>query len=120
MPQTTIARGNELYDWVVGPVTLTWSGTVGATTAAELTATVPGLSVGDQVSINYNPPTGTAVTAAMPYGLSYDNIRVTANNTLAVLWTNATAGGLTPPVGNLYLTIVRPENPNNLPTTAAA
>lgn len=119
MPQTSLARGNELYDWIVGPVTVTWSGTVGATTASELTATVPGLLIGDQVSLVYNPPAGTSVTTAMPYGLSYDNIRVTAANTLGVLWTNSTAGGLTPPTTNLYLTIVRPENPSLLPTTAA-
>lgn len=118
MPQTSLARGNELYDWIISPTTLTWSGSVSATTAAELTTTISGLQVGDQISISYNPPSGTAVTTAMPYGLSYDNIRVTAANTLGVLWTNSTAGGLTPPTANWQVTIVRPENPNNLPNTA--
>ena len=120
MPQTSIARGNELYDWIIGPVTVTWSAQATTVAATELTCTVPGLNAGDQVSMSYSPPAGTAVNAAMPYGLSYDNIRVATNNTLSVLWTNTTAGGLTPPTTNWYMTIVRPENPNNLPPSAAA
>lgn len=120
MPGTTLARGNELYDWLIGPVTVTWSAQATTVAATDLTCTVAGLTVGDQVSLSYNPPVGTSVVTAMPYGLSYDNVRVLTNNTLNVLWTNTTAGGLTPPTTNWYMTIVRPENPNNLPTTAAA
>jgi len=50
------AYGNELYDIVIAPTsqagatpgTLVWSAaTVGATTTAELTTTIPGLLVGD-------------------------------------------------------------------------
>lgn len=119
MPQTSIARGNELYDWIIAPTAVTWSGQATTVAATELTCTIPGLQVGDQVSIAYNPPAGTSVTTAMPYGLSYDNVRVTATNTLAVLWTNTTGGGLSPPTANWQITIVRPENPGLLPISAA-
>jgi len=120
MPQTTIGRGNELYDWLVQPATLTWSGTVGATSAAELTATLQGVNAGDCLaSFDYNPPSGTAITTALPYGLSANNFRIVSANTISVLWTNTTAGALTPPAGPWYINIVRPENPNNLPVTAA-
>lgn len=119
MPQTTIGRGNELYDWVIQPTTLTWSGSVSATTATELTATIPGLVAGDIIAeIVYNPPVGTAVTTALPYGFSWSNVRCNANNTLSVLWTNSTAGSLTPPSSYWYVNILRLETPGNLPTSA--
>ena len=111
MPQTTIARGNELYDWLCG-VTVTWSGSVGATSTAELTCTVPGLLVGDYVDMYLS-------TQALTTGLSITNMRVSAANTMAVTVVNATAGALTPPVGPWTLNVVRPENPNNLPASAA-
>jgi len=122
MPQTTIGRGNEEYDWIISVPSLTWSGTVGATSVAELTATVAGLNPGDVLaSMDYNPPAGTSITAAggLVSGLSMGNFRITTANTLAVLWSNTTAGALTPPAGPWLINLVRPENPFNLPASAA-
>jgi hypothetical protein len=122
MPQTTLGRGNELYDWVIGPASITWSGSVSTVSASELTATVNGLQVGDVIAgMQYNPPAGTATTATggLVYGLSYTNLRVTAANTLGATWQNSTGGGLTPPSANWTINILRLENPNNLPLSAA-
>jgi hypothetical protein len=111
MPQTTIGRGNELYDWVINP-TVTWSGSVGATSTAELTCTIAGLVVGDYIdSLVY--PSGPMTT-----GLTYSNCRVSVANTLAVTWINTTAGALTPPVGPYYVNVLRVESVANLPATA--
>ena len=121
MPQTTIARGNELYDYLIQPTTVVWSATTLATVSAtEVTTTIQGLNAGDFVSVVYNPPSGTAITGVngMPYGISIENARVTANNTLAVLFSNSTAGTLTLPTGPFFINVVRPEAPNNLPTSA--
>ena len=112
MPQTMLGRGNLIYDWLIQP-TLTWSAaTVGATTTAELTATVPGLQVGDYVDMYL---AGAAITT----GLAFTNIRVSAANTIAVTWVNSTAGGLTVQTGPWLMNIVRPESTANLSTTAA-
>lgn len=118
MPQTTIQRGNTLYDFLItiNPNTaqsaLVWSGSVGATSAAEITTTIQGLQVGDVIAgATYNPPTGTAVTTAMPYGFDWTNARVSAANTLAMLWNNTTAGGLTPPTQYWTFEVMRPESP---------
>ena len=110
MPSTTLQRGNLLFDALINP-TVTWSGTVGATSTAELTATINGLQVGDVIS-------GAITLAAMTTGLSYTNWRVSAANTVAVTWVNATAGALTPPTVWL-LEWIRPENPTFIPTSAA-
>jgi hypothetical protein len=112
MPGTYAARGNELYDWLIQPTTLTWSGSVGATSTAELTATVPGLNVGDWISLQlYTGPITT--------GLSISNERVSAANTIAITWVNSTAGALTPQTTGWVINVVRPEAPNNLPNSAA-
>jgi len=112
MPQTTIGRGNVVYDWLISP-TITWSAaTVGATTTAELTATIPGLQVGDYVDLYVQ-------NAAMTTGLAITNVRVSAANTLAVTWVNTTAGGLTVQTGPWLMNIVRPESVANLVGTAS-
>lgn len=110
MPATTIARGNELYDYLC-LVTFTWSGSVGATSTAELTASLPGLQLGDYVDMYNN-------TAALTTGLSITNIRVSAANTLAVTVANTTAGALTPPTAGWLVNVVRCESFQNLPTNA--
>ena len=118
MPGTTIARGNEIYDFIIAPSTLglvagtlVWSATtVGATTTAELTATIPGLVVGDLCDLYLN--------TAMTTGLQIANVRVSANNTLAVTWVNSTGGSLTVPTGVWSMNITRPEAPSNLPLNA--
>jgi len=107
MPSTTIQRGNALFDTLIAP-TITWSGSVGATSTAELTATIPGFQVGDVIS-------GTSIGAALTTGLSYTNWRVSAPNTIAVTWVNTTAGALTPQSGPWNIEVMRPENPSNIP-----
>ena len=119
MPQTTIARGNELYDFIIAPTTpglaagnLTWSATsVGANTTAELTVNIAGLLVGDLCDLYL-------VSGAMTTGLQIANVRASAANTLAVTWVNTTAGSLTVPVGTWYMNITRAENVAYLPQNA--
>lgn len=119
MPQTTIQRGNTLYDWVIAPTTLTWSGSVATVSAAELTATVQGLQVGDVIAgANYNPPAGTTVISGIPYGFTPSNIRVVSANTIGMTWNNTTAGSLTPPTQYWVFEVMRPESPSNLPNSA--
>ena len=110
MPQTTVGRGNIIYDWLI-QVTLTWSSASVASTTSELTATVPGLQVGDYVDM-YLP------NAAMTTGLTLANIRVSAANTLAVTWI-ATSGTFTVPTGPWLMNICRPESVGYLPNSAA-
>lgn len=77
---------------------------VAATTSAEQTFTVPGLLAGDQVSaLNFQGAWTILVDAV--------NLRVSANNTLAVSFQNNTAGSLTPPSGTYLLEINRPAFP---------
>lgn len=121
MPGTYAARGNELYDFVVQVPSFTWSSaTLTTATASELTASFPGLQANDCITMVYNPPAGTAVTAVggMPYGVTYDNTRCVTNGVLSVLWENSTAGTVTLPTGPFLFEIVRPEAPGNLPNTA--
>lgn len=110
MPQTTIGRGNILYDFLVSP-TLAWSQASVASTTVEATATVPGLQVGDYVDMFLG-------NAALVTGLAFTNCRVSAANTLAVTFT-ATSVTATLPTTGWILNVCRPEAPNNLPTTAA-
>ncbi len=110
MPQASIPRGNELYDWVIQPTALVWSAATVASTTAELTTTIPGLQLGDLVQMSLN--------AALVTGLSYTNIRVSAANTLAVTWVAASVTA-TVPTGTWTLIVVRPEAPANLPASAA-
>jgi hypothetical protein len=114
------AYGNEIYDMVLAPTsqagaapgTLVWSSaTVAATTTAELTATVPGLLVGDLVDIYL-------ISGALLTGLQISNVRVSSPNTLAVTWVNSTAGTLTVPTATWSANLTRPENPSALPPNA--
>ena len=82
---------------------------VGATTSAEQTFTVSGLLVGDQVSaIN--------LQAAWTVLVDIVNVRVSANNTLAISFQNNTGGSVTPPAGTYLLEINRPAFPAPQPS----
>lgn len=107
MPATMIARGNMVYDYLVGP-SLTPIAVAGAT-AAEQSFTVLGLLVGDFVEVNFN--------GAQTAGIGIGNTRVSAVNTLTVEFTNSTAGSLTPAAGTYLVNVMRPEN-ITLPTNA--
>ena len=109
MPATTIGRGNLVYDWLILP-TLTWSAATVASTTSELTATIPGLQVGDYVDM-------MLPNAAMTTGLTISNVRVSAANTLAVTWV-ATSGTFTIPTGPWQINIGRPESVANLSPNA--
>lgn len=107
MPSTTIARGNILNDFMIGP-TLTPVSVAGST-AVEQTFSILGLQVMDAVDVSFN--------GAQTAGIGIGNARVSANNTLAIEFTNSTAGALTPAPGQYVITICRPEN-QTLPTNA--
>jgi hypothetical protein len=109
MPGTTIARGNELYDFLTLS-SFAWSSATLTTTTSELTASLPGLVLGDSVDLYL-------ANAAMTTGLTISNVRVSAANTLAVTWVTAT-GTFTIPTGPYIVNIVRPESYANLPATA--
>ena len=86
--------------WVV--VTFTYDpASIAAATTAEQTVTVPGLRVGDYVA-DITKPTLTA-------GVGIVNCRVSAANTLAVTWVNATAAPVDPPAETYSAYVLRPE-----------
>lgn len=66
---------------------------VAANTTAEQTFTVPGLKLGDVVFVN--KPSAQA-------GLGIVGARVSANNTLALTFVNATAAAITPTASEKY------------------
>lgn len=71
---------------------------VATITCAEQTFTVPGLVVGDAVTVS--PPSITA-------GVAPVCARVSAANTLAITFCNPTAGSLTPAAGTYQISFVR-------------
>jgi len=93
-----VTFGNVQSTWLL-TVTITPAATNSATTL-EQTFTVPGLAVGDQVTM----------TANFAYSSLVDwvNVRASAANTLAVAFSNNTAGSLTAPAGAYTLEINRP------------
>jgi len=105
---STIARGNISGHWLLA---ITISPTsVGPNTTAEHTFTVNGLQLGDFVEMN------KATTQA---GLGIVNSRVSAANTLAVAFVNATAATITPTASEIYYCdVVRPENLNSSSNSA--
>ena len=72
-----------------------------ATTTLEQTFTVPGLQVGDQIS-------GISPQFAVTTQVDIINARVSAANTLALAFSNVTAGSLTYPSGTFYIEVNRP------------
>ena len=95
-----IAFGN-LQSTFLLTVTITPAAT-GAATTLEQTFTVPGLQVGDQIS-------GIQPQFAYSSLVSLDTYRVSAANTLAIAFSNGTAGSLTAPAGLYYIEVNRPD-----------
>jgi hypothetical protein len=87
----------------MGVVSVTLSpALVAANTTAEQTFSVTGLKVGDYVDVN--KPTAQA-------GLGVVGFRVSAADTLAITFSNNTAGGITPTASQVYtLCVVRPDS----------
>jgi len=108
MPSTTPSRGNILYGFVCGPLLTPVS--VAANTSAEQSFTVPGLQLNDIVDVNLFGAVQTA-------GVGITNARVSAANTLTLLFTNSTSGGVIPAAGTYAIVVTRPENVP-LPTSA--
>lgn len=100
MPGTTIGRGNVIYDYLCGPTLTPVS--VNANTSAEQNFTVAGLQVGDFVDV--------ALSGLQTAGIGIANARVSAANTLTLLFQNSTAGALTPAAGQYVINVTRPEN----------
>lgn len=85
-----------------GAVNFTYDpASIAAATTAEQTVTIPGLKIGDCV-YDVSKPTNTA-------GVAIVNARVSAANTLAVVWMNATAGAVDPPSETYTAMVFRPE-----------
>jgi hypothetical protein len=93
-----VTYGNVQSTWVL-TVTLTPVATTNAATV-EQTFTVPGLAVGDEVSVAANFAYTSLVTIT--------NARVSAVNTIAIAFTNNTAGSLTAPTGIYNVEVNRP------------
>jgi hydrogenase maturation factor len=74
---------------------------VAANTTAEQTFTVNGLKVGDAVIVN--KPSANA-------GLGVVNARVSAANTIAITFVNATGSGIDPSSESYTIVIFRPES----------
>lgn len=110
MPGTIAARGNELYDFVIGP-TLTPAATA-ATTTAEQTFTVPGIQANDIIC-------GCSFQGAWTVAVDITNVR-TATNQIIISFSNSTAGSLTAPSGQYVFEVIRLEVSalSQLPTTA--
>lgn len=99
---TQIVRGNIRGIFTIA-VTLSPSA-VGANTTAEQAFTISGIQATDNV-IDVTKPTTQA-------GLGIVNFRVSAANTVAVAFSNNTAGNITPTASESYrMTVIRPENP---------
>ena len=74
---------------------------IATATSAEQTFTIPGLKVGDLVLLS--KPTATA-------GVGIVNVRVSATDTLAVTFMNATGGSIDPASETYTMLVFRPEN----------
>lgn len=107
MPSSDIARGNLLYDTMLGVVLSPVS--VAANTSAEQTFTVRGLLTTDFVLVQ--KPTAQA-------GLGIVGVRVSAADTLAITFMNDTGAPIVPTASQTYLLrVTRLSNPAQpLPT----
>jgi hypothetical protein len=103
---TTIPAGNIKGNWVLS-VTLSPS-SVAPNTSAEQTFTVNGLLLGDFIDVG--KPTSQA-------GLILGNARVSAANTIAIVFGNLTSSTITPTAAEVYgIGVTRPDNVNSTNT----
>lgn len=103
MNPSTVSSGNIAGEWVLA-ITLSPT-SVAANTTAEQTFTVNGLKVGDFTDISKPTTQG---------GLGIANTRVSAANTLAIAFINATASAITPTPAEVYnLNVTRADNLNS-------
>jgi hypothetical protein len=97
-----VTYGNIQSTFVLS-VTITPAATAAGTTL-EQTFTIPGLQLGDQIS---------GITAQFAYSSLVDMVmyRVSTANTLAIAFSNSSAGSLTAPAGVYYVEVNRPIIP---------
>ena len=108
---SSVSYGNVANTFLLQTSVATAS--VGANTTVERTFTVPGLVVGDYVAVS--KPTAQA-------GISVGSRRVSAANTLAITFVNASGGGVTPTTENYTILVVRSQYDNpatQIPTAIA-
>lgn len=91
--------GNLQSTWLL-TVTIAPAATAAATTL-EQTFTINGLLPGDQIS-------GITPQFALTSLVDMVNYRVSSANTLAIAFSNASAGSLTYPTGSFYIEVNRP------------
>ena len=99
MTGTTLSRGNILKQFVQQP-TLTPT-TVTVSISAEQSFTVIGLLLGDVVEVCCN--------VAPTNGVSVSNARVSANNTMMVMFGNTATSAQLPTAGVYNVIVSRPE-----------
>lgn len=94
---TMVALGNLIK---MGAVNLTLTpAQVAANTTAEQTFTLAGAQVANDIIISINKPTSQA-------GLGIVNYRVSANNQIAITFSNNTAAPITPTAGEVYKVVI--------------
>jgi hypothetical protein len=102
-PNVVTAQQIALRNPRVIPITIT-PAQITAATSAEQTFTVTGAAVGDIV-VSINPPaSGVAGTGIVGW-------RVSAADTIAIRFSNVTAGNLTPVAGVYQIAMFRPVQP---------
>jgi len=95
---TGIIAGNAA---TMNVIQFVWDpGSCAASTTNEQTVTIPGLKVGDQVSVS---------KPSLNAGISVGSARVSAANTLAVQLANSTASPIDPGSETWTAVVVRPE-----------
>jgi hypothetical protein len=101
--EMNLTWGNVVNTFILKTTLTPTSLTTGV--AAQQTFTVNGLQLGDQIS-------DVSLQGAWTVAVTITNAWVSANNTLAVSFANATAGTLTPPSGTYYIEVNRPDLQN--------
>jgi hypothetical protein len=104
-----LVQGNVLALFVLA-VTYDPANITGTATTTEQDITVTGVRVGDVAFVN--KPSHTT-------GVTIGNVRVKAADTVSIQWANPTAGAVNPTSESYTILIVRPENPNGLPSIVA-
>ena len=111
MPSTTLARGNSISTFYIGPTLTNTSNTLAANTTTAVSYTIPGLLASDYVFVQ-------GVVGTQAAGVIIAEADVTAANTLQIQYGNLTANASLVPASGVYLIeVVRLEG--SLPANAA-
>jgi hypothetical protein len=105
---SNITRGN--VEGLIAVVLNMSPSSVSFYNTSEKTYIIPGIMSTD-IPINLIPP-------SIVSGISIGNLRVPANNSLCVQFSNCSNGSLSPPSGLYTLILSRPSNASILPTVS--